>query len=57
MQIRPAAAGGPRPVAVPPPGIVIHDCFEPPARPAIIAFIWGGKTRPVPQLPYGRDAA
>jgi hypothetical protein len=40
------------------PGIVIHHRFEPPARPLISAFIWGGKTRPVPQLPYGRrDAA
>lgn len=37
-----------------PPGIVIHDGFEPPARTSISAFIWGGKTRPVPTLPYGQ---
>jgi hypothetical protein len=37
-----------------PPGIVIHDTFGPQPRPAISAFIWGGKTRPVPSLPYGR---
>jgi hypothetical protein len=40
-----------------PPGIVIHDGFEPPARTSIVAFIWGGKTRPVPALPYGRRSA
>jgi hypothetical protein len=39
-----------------PPGIVIHDGFEPPARTSISAFIWGGKTRPVPALPYGQQA-
>lgn len=39
------------------PGIVIHDRFEPLPRPAILAFIWGGKVRPVPRLPYGRSAA
>ncbi|MGH7466820.1 MAG: hypothetical protein ACRENP_02435 [Longimicrobiales bacterium] len=39
------------------PGIVIHDRFEPVIRPAILAFIWGGKVRPVPQLPYGRVTA
>lgn len=38
-----------------PPGIVIHDPFEPPARTSISAFIWGGKTRPIPALPYGRQ--
>jgi hypothetical protein len=37
-----------------PPGIVIHDGFEPPTRTSISAFIWGGKTRPLPALPYGR---
>jgi hypothetical protein len=37
-----------------PPGIVIRDVFEPPPRPRITAFIWGGKVRPVPALPYGR---
>jgi hypothetical protein len=39
------------------PGIVIHDRFEPVIRPSIMAFIWGGKVRPVPQLPYGRAIA
>ncbi|MGH7460786.1 MAG: hypothetical protein ACREMA_07125 [Longimicrobiales bacterium] len=39
------------------PGIVIHDRFEPVIRPAILAFIWGGKVKPVPQLPYGRVTA
>jgi hypothetical protein len=39
------------------PGIVIHDRWEPPRAPAITAFIWGGKVRPVPELPYGRNAA
>ena len=39
------------------PGIVIHDRWEQPRAPAISAFIWGGKVRPVPMLPYGRNAA
>jgi hypothetical protein len=39
------------------PGIVIHDRWESPRPPAITAFIWGGKVRPVPMLPYGRSAA
>jgi hypothetical protein len=39
------------------PGIVIRDRFEPLGRPAILAFIWGGKVRPVPSLPYGRATA
>ena len=39
------------------PGIVIHDRWEQPQPPAIAAFIWGGKVRPVPMLPYGRSAA
>lgn len=39
------------------PGIVIHDRWEQPQPPAITAFIWGGKVRPVPMLPYGRSAA
>ena len=37
------------------PGIVIHGRFEAPRRPAIAAFIWGGKVAPVPMLPYGRQ--
>jgi hypothetical protein len=36
-----------------PPGIVILDRWEE-KRPAITAFIWGGKVRPVPELPYGK---
>lgn len=40
-----------------PPGIVITDRWEEPRRPAISAFIWGGKVRPVPELPYGRRTA
>jgi hypothetical protein len=38
-------------------GIVIHDRIEEQRRPAISAFIWGGKIRPVPALPYGRQTA
>jgi hypothetical protein len=37
-----------------PPGIVIRVTFSPAPRPAIAAFIWGGKVRPVPAIPYGR---
>lgn len=40
-----------------PPGIVIQHPVEPEQRPAIAAFIWGGKVAPVPQLPYGRTKA
>ncbi len=52
----------PKPAAVAddprnPPGIVILDRWEEPIRPAISAFIWGGKVRPVPALPYGHTAA
>lgn len=39
------------------PGIVIRDRFAPPPRPRIAAFIWGGKVRPVPEIPYGRKTA
>ena len=39
------------------PGIVIHDRFEPLRPPSILAFIWGGKVRPVPSLPFGRATA
>ncbi|HEX7050623.1 MAG TPA: hypothetical protein VF188_10510 [Longimicrobiales bacterium] len=35
-------------------GIVIRDRVEPVKRPVISAFIWGGKVRPVPTLPFGR---
>jgi hypothetical protein len=37
-----------------PPGIVIRVSVGPAPRPAIAAFIWGGKVRPVPALPFGR---
>jgi len=40
-----------------PHGIVIHDRQEAPRPPAITAFIWGGKVRPVPEIPYGRPVA
>ena len=40
------------------PGIVVTDCQAEPHSngqgPRIAAFIWGGKVRPVPTLPYGR---
>jgi hypothetical protein len=37
-----------------PVGIVIHQVGEEAPKPAISAFIWGGKVRPEPTLPYGR---
>lgn len=40
-----------------PPGIVIHQPGVVVPRPSIFAFIWGGKVRPVPELPYGRRPA
>ena len=43
--------------AASPPGIVIHQPAVVPPRPSIFAFIWGGKVRPVPALPYGRRTA
>jgi hypothetical protein len=40
------------------PGIVVTDCQGYPSaeggHPRIAAFIWGGKVRPTPTLPYGR---
>ena len=40
------------------PGIVVTDCqVDSPSGgngPRIAAFIWGGKVRPTPTLPYGR---
>lgn len=40
------------------PGIVITDCqgdlSSRRSHPRIAAFIWGGKVRPTPTLPYGR---
>lgn len=35
-------------------GIVIRDRVEPLRQPVISAFIWGGKVRPIPTLPFGR---
>jgi hypothetical protein len=37
-----------------PAGIVIRAEPETEAKPVISAFIWGGKVRQVPTLPYGR---
>ena len=37
-----------------PRGIVIQGRGEPVRPPRIVAFIWGGKVRPVPTLPFGR---
>ena len=37
-----------------PAGIVIHDVEAAERKPLISAFIWGGKVRPEPTLPYGR---
>ena len=39
-----------------PPGIVILDRWEEPRRPAITAFIWGGRVPPVPAIPYGKTS-
>ena len=35
-------------------GIVVLDGARPEVRPQIFAFVWGGKVRPVPTLPFGR---
>lgn len=40
-----------------PPGIVIQHPATQTLRPAISAFIWGGKVSPTPALPYGRSKA
>lgn len=37
-----------------PAGIVIRATAEAEAKPKISAFIWGGKVRPEPTLPFGR---
>lgn len=38
------------------PGIVIVDRNNDEGlRPRVAAFIWGGKIRPVPVLPFGRE--
>lgn len=35
-------------------GIVVKDGGEAQSRPRAVAFVWGGKVRPTPSLPYGR---
>lgn len=40
--------------SVRPRGIVIQDGADRPVTPVIRAFIWGGKVRQVPTLPFGR---
>lgn len=35
-------------------GIVVHDGGRSEGRPRAVAFVWGGKVRPAPSLPYGR---
>lgn len=35
-------------------GILVRDRIEPARPPVISAFIWGGRVRPVPTLPFGR---
>ena len=37
-----------------PAGIVIRATSERESEPVITAFIWGGKVRETPTLPYGR---
>lgn len=37
-----------------PRGIVISDGRQVPTGPRIAAFIWGGRVRPLPTLPFGR---
>ncbi len=35
-------------------GIVVQDGRPEEARPRAVAFVWGGKVKPQPSLPYGR---
>jgi hypothetical protein len=35
-------------------GIVVRSDALAERRPRAIAFVWGGKVRPAPSLPYGR---
>lgn len=35
-------------------GIVVQNGEPEPSRPRAVAFVWGGKVRPKPSLPYGR---
>lgn len=35
-------------------GIVVQSGARQERRPRAVAFVWGGKVRPTPSLPYGR---
>jgi hypothetical protein len=35
-------------------GIVVQSGPHQERRPRVVAFVWGGKVRPTPSLPYGR---
>jgi hypothetical protein len=35
-------------------GIVVQSAPQGETRPRVVAFVWGGKVRPRPSLPYGR---
>lgn len=35
-------------------GIVVSSGTREEGRPRAVAFVWGGKVRPAPSLPYGR---
>jgi hypothetical protein len=35
-------------------GIVVKNGGQAERRPRAVAFVWGGKVRPTPSLPYGR---
>jgi hypothetical protein len=35
-------------------GIVVQSAPQGEARPRVVVFVWGGKVRPRPSLPYGR---
>jgi hypothetical protein len=35
-------------------GIVVSRGVQEERRPRAVAFVWGGKVRPAPSLPYGR---
>jgi len=35
-------------------GIVVQNGSHVELRPRVVAFVWGGKVRPAPTLPFGR---
>jgi hypothetical protein len=35
-------------------GIVVQSAPQGETRPRVVAFVWGGKVKPRPSLPYGR---